>query len=75
MTKDQIGYHKSMKTKHPNYPRLPKFILKSKSPSYEKLDAYQESCLRGFYGRVSNWFKDWDYRVEQEELERLRKGN
>jgi len=68
MNKDQIAYHKSMKAKYANYPRLPKFILKSESKSHDSLDGHQMSCVRGFYSRVTNWFKDWQYREMQEEM-------
>lgn len=56
MTDDQIKVHELMKSKFPNYPKLPKFILNRDNLDYNKPNkGLEDSCLRGFYDRVNNW--------------------
>ena len=53
MTQEEMNGHLAMKKKHPNYPRLPKAILKDYAKV--RLDGHIVSTLRGFYKRLSNW--------------------
>lgn len=61
MTENEINDHMSIKKKYPDYPKLPKSLLKdNKIP----IDGHVESCLRGFRNRVANWQKDFEIRVK-----------
>lgn len=58
MTQQQVKGHEAMKKKFPNYPKLPKFILKRNDKSYTvPNEGLRKSCVMGFYGRVENWYK------------------
>lgn len=58
MTKENINVHISMKKKHPNYPKLPKFILNAGNSKYtQPNEGLRKSCIMGFYSRVENWHK------------------
>lgn len=58
MTEQQIKTHEGMKKKFSHYPKLPRFILRRNEANYKKPNkGLQSSCLRGFYDRVTNWYK------------------
>lgn len=55
---ESVEIHKMIKKKNPSYPSLPKFLLNAKHKvKVYKDKGLQESVLRGFYKRVSNWHK------------------
>lgn len=58
ISEEEVEVHKMIKKRNPSYPSLPKFLLslKHKRKAY-KDKGLQESVLRGFYQRVSNWRK------------------
>ena len=51
MTKLEIQEHLSKKKKFNDYPQLPKYIRTGKKAN----KGLQESCTRGFLGRVRRW--------------------
>jgi shikimate kinase len=57
MEDEEIKLHKDMKKRNPTYPKLPKFLVnkKHKPTMYKKNKGLQESVMRGFYKRLSNW--------------------
>lgn len=57
LTPEEIAHYKSMKASYPNFPRLPKFILKNKKFQKKISKELQFSCIRGFMDRVNNWYK------------------
>jgi hypothetical protein len=46
-----------MKSKYPSYPKLPNYILKADDKNYtQPNEGLRQSCIRGFYDRVNNWY-------------------
>ena len=61
MTEKEINNHVLIKKKYPDYPKLPKSLLKDPETP---IDGHMESCLRGFQNRVVNWQKDFEIRMQ-----------
>ena len=62
MTQAEIKGHEALKAKFPNYPKLPKFIIKGVKTT-AKNKGHHDSCLRGFYTRVKNWSNAEEQRI------------
>lgn len=72
MNKDEITRHLSAKKRYPSYPSLPKMLhpdlstqekakykaLNAPSKRLDALGTYEQSVVRGFLMRVSNWEKN-----------------
>tara|TARA_R110002126_G_scaffold65734_3_gene167563 strand:+ start:2641 stop:2898 length:258 start_codon:yes stop_codon:yes gene_type:complete len=81
MDLETIQTHKTFKNTYSNYPSLPRyFTIDSKQevtrakrlciPSVKEnaLGNYEQSLLRGFNKRVSNWFKDHKEYIDKKNL-------
>lgn len=56
INQEDVEMHKLIKKRNPSYPSLPKFILNTRHKmKIYKDKGLQESVLRGFHKRVSNW--------------------
>ena len=60
----EISHHFSMKKTYPDYPVLPRILLKNPKLKLSKINGHLESCLRGFNKRLSNWQKSYEIRIQ-----------